>query len=116
MTRTQKTVFILVAVVALILGLTVNKVLNGRNEANPAELIDAGIRLNAVNPGPVNTGYLDPETTDRPDRLDEIKAAFPLGRFGEPDDPARLIEFLVTQAGGWIVGQVIDSEGGFRRG
>lgn len=80
------------------------------------ELIDAGIRLNAVNPGPVNTGYLDPETTDRPDRLDEIKAAFPLGRFGEPEDPARLIEFLVTQAGGWIVGQVIDSEGGFRRG
>ena len=36
MTRTQKTVFILVAVVALILGLTVNKVLNGRSEANPA--------------------------------------------------------------------------------
>ncbi len=80
------------------------------------ELIEAGIRLNAINPGPVNTGYLDPQTTDRPDRLDQIKAAFPLGRFGEPDDPARLIEFLVTEAGGWIVGQVIDSEGGFRRG
>ena len=45
MTRTQKTVFILVAVIALILGLTVNKVLNGRSEGNPTELIDAGIIL-----------------------------------------------------------------------
>ena len=80
------------------------------------ELIDRGIRLNAVNPGPVNTGYLDPETTDRPDQLEEIRRVFPLGRFGEPDDPARLIEFLVSPEGGWIVGQVIDSEGGFRRG
>lgn len=45
MTRTQKTVFILVALVAVILGLTVNKVLNGRSEGNPTELIDAGIIL-----------------------------------------------------------------------
>ncbi|MGH8381447.1 SCO family protein [Pseudomonas sp.] len=45
MTRTQKTVFILVALVAVILGLTINKVLNGRSEGNPTELIDAGIIL-----------------------------------------------------------------------
>ncbi|ROL67612.1 SCO family protein [Pseudomonas vranovensis] len=45
MTRTQKTVFILVALVAVILGLTVNKVLNGRSEGNPTALIDAGIIL-----------------------------------------------------------------------
>ncbi|MDD0976549.1 SCO family protein [Pseudomonas fontis] len=45
MTRTQKTVFILVAVVALILGLTINKVLSGRNQGNPTALIDAGIIL-----------------------------------------------------------------------
>ena len=34
---------------------------------------------------------------------------------GEPDDPARLIEWLVSDAGEWIVGQVISSEGGFDR-
>ena len=45
MTRTQKTVFVLVALVALIMGLTVNKVLKGRDQPNPAELIDAGIIL-----------------------------------------------------------------------
>ena len=45
MTRTQKTVFILVALVALILGLTVNKVLSGKNQGDPTALIDSGIIL-----------------------------------------------------------------------
>ncbi|WP_207814903.1 SCO family protein [Pseudomonas sp. 50_B] len=45
MTRTQKTVFILVALVALILGLTVNKVLSGKGQGDPTALIDAGIIL-----------------------------------------------------------------------
>jgi protein SCO1/2 len=45
MTRTQKTVFILVAVVALILGLTVNRVLSGRGAGDQSALIDAGIIL-----------------------------------------------------------------------
>ncbi|MPQ86330.1 SCO family protein [Pseudomonas sp. MAFF 730085] len=45
MTRTQKTVFILVAIVALIMGLTVYKVLNGKSQGDPTALIDAGIIL-----------------------------------------------------------------------
>lgn len=45
MTRTQITVFVLVAFVALVLGLTVHKVLNGRSQGDPAALIDAGIIL-----------------------------------------------------------------------
>lgn len=80
-----------------------------------ADLVDRGILLNAVNPGPVNTGYLDDATTDRPEALAWIRANFPLGRVGEPDDPARLIAWLVSDEGRWIVGQVLDSEGGFRR-
>lgn len=79
------------------------------------ELIDQGIVLNTVNPGPVNTGYLDAGTTDRPDQLADILAAFPLRRFGEPDDPARLVAWLVSDEGRWMVGQVISTEGGFRR-
>ena len=45
MTRTQKTVFILVALIALVLGLTINKVLSGKGKGDPTELIDAGIIL-----------------------------------------------------------------------
>ena len=80
-----------------------------------ADLIRDGIVLNTVNPGPVNTGYLDVQTADRPPEvLDEVLSRFPGGRFGEPDDPARLIAWLVSDEGRWMVGQVLSSEGGFR--
>lgn len=45
MTRTQTTVFVLVAIVALVLGLTVNKVLSSKGQGDPAALLDAGIVL-----------------------------------------------------------------------
>lgn len=80
-----------------------------------ADLIRRGIILNTVNPGPVNTGYLDIETADRPPEvLAEVLSHFPGGRFGEPDDPARLIAWLVSDEGRWMVGQVLSSDGGFR--
>lgn len=79
-----------------------------------AELLELGIVLNTVNPGPVNTGYMDPETTDRPlGELDQYLATTPFGRFGVPADPAELIGWLSTSAGSWIVGQVLTSDGGF---
>jgi 3-oxoacyl-[acyl-carrier protein] reductase len=70
-------------------------------------LIDRGITVNAVNPGPTDTGWAIRGWDPHP--------AMPLGRWGAPDDAARLIGFLCTDDGGWITGQVIDSEGGFRR-
>ncbi|MET4059251.1 3-oxoacyl-[acyl-carrier protein] reductase [Arthrobacter sp. UYP6] len=80
-----------------------------------ADLIRSGIVLNTVNPGPVNTGYLDVETADRPPEvLAGILSRFPGGRFGEPDDPARLIAWLVSDEGRWMVGQVLSTDGGFR--
>lgn len=72
------------------------------------DLVGRGILLNTVNPGPVNTGYLDGAPA-------EVLERFPLGRLGEPDDPARLIGWLVSDEGRWVVGQVLSSEGGFRR-
>lgn len=79
-----------------------------------SELLELGIILNTVNPGPVNTGYMDPETTDRSlDALDEYLATTPFGRFGTPSDPAELIGWLSTSAGSWVVGQVLTSDGGF---
>jgi 3-oxoacyl-[acyl-carrier protein] reductase len=72
------------------------------------DLVGRGILLNTINPGPVNTGYLD----DAPPALTD---AFPQHRLGEPEDPARLIAWLVSDEGRWVVGQVLSSEGGFRR-
>jgi 3-oxoacyl-[acyl-carrier protein] reductase len=73
------------------------------------QLADQRITLNAVNPGPVDTGYAPPEAHEA------VRRHFPQQRWGVPDDPARLIAWLVTDEAAWITGQVINSEGGFRR-
>lgn len=72
-------------------------------------LVEHGITVNAVNPGPVDTGYATGEAHAA------VAARFPGGRWGLPDDPARLIAWLATDEAGWITGEVINSEGGFRR-
>ena len=71
----------------------------------------SGVRIvaNCINPGPVDTGYL-PD-----DERDLVATRFPDRRWGRPDDVANLVEFLVTDAGAWIRGQVLNSEGGFDR-
>lgn len=80
-----------------------------------AELLELGIVLNTIDPGPVNTGYLDAETTDRDlEGLDARVAGTPFGRFGRPEDPAALISWLASPEGSWVVGQVISSDGGFQ--
>jgi 3-oxoacyl-[acyl-carrier protein] reductase len=73
------------------------------------QLADQEITLNAVNPGPVDTGYATPEA------YEAVRRQSPQHRWGVPDDPARLIAWLVTDEAVWITGQVINSEGGFRR-
>lgn len=74
------------------------------------QLADRGIRVNAVNPGPVDTGYLDE------DARRSLAPRFPFGRAGTPQDAARLVAWLVTDEAAWITGQTLHGEGGFRRG
>jgi len=71
---------------------------------------DQNIRVNCVNPGPNDTGYCVGETHET------IAKMFPSGRWGTPDDTADLVLFLHSAYAKWITGQVIASEGGFRRG
>ncbi len=75
-----------------------------------AHFIEKGITVNTVNPGPTKTYNPDAE-------LDKaVLERMPQGRWGEPDDAARLICWLASDEGSWITGEVINSEGGFRRG
>jgi 3-oxoacyl-[acyl-carrier protein] reductase len=77
------------------------------------QIAERGITVNTVNPGPVDTGYA--AFADQPEAHEIVRRHFPSGRWGTPDDPARLIAWLVTDEAAWITGQVINSEGGFRR-
>ncbi|MGI9254300.1 MAG: SDR family oxidoreductase [Thermomicrobiales bacterium] len=72
-------------------------------------LAEVGITVNAVNPGPTDTGWITPEFAD------VLRPKFPAGRIGRPEDAARLIAWLCTDDAAWVPGQVIHSEGGFLR-
>jgi 3-oxoacyl-[acyl-carrier protein] reductase len=69
-----------------------------------------GVTVNAINPGPVDTGWASEEQRER------VAAQFPLGQWGRPEDIAAVVSWLCSTDSRWVTGQVIDAEGGFRRG
>lgn len=70
------------------------------------ELAHLGVTANAVNPGPVDTGWMSDEG-----REDLIRQT-PLNRLGVPQDTANLVDFLCSPRGQWINGQLLMSNGG----
>ncbi|CAL9356791.1 Glucose 1-dehydrogenase [Nocardiopsis dassonvillei] len=70
------------------------------------ELAHLGVSANAVNPGPVDTGWMSPRTRR------ETAGHTPLGRTGTPEDTADLVEFLCSPRGGWVNGQLLNGDGG----
>jgi 3-oxoacyl-[acyl-carrier protein] reductase len=70
------------------------------------ELAHLKITANVVNPGPIDTGWIDEITRER------LVKAQPTGRLGSPEDIANLVSFLLSPAGSWINGQLIKSDGG----
>ncbi|PGZ79104.1 oxidoreductase [Priestia megaterium] len=71
------------------------------------ELAPLKITVNAVDPGPTNTGWMSSELKE------ELLPKFPIGRLGEPRDAAKLVIFLASEESEWITGQIIHSDGGF---
>lgn len=74
-----------------------------------AEVGRKGVTVNAVNPGPTDTGWMSEETKR------EMESKFALGRIGTPEDAARIVAWLASDEAAWITGQTIHSEGGFAR-
>jgi len=73
---------------------------------------EAGVRLNAVAPGPVDTPLLR-EGLDTPGDGDMIRAfKIPVGRFAEPEEIARVIDFLLSPESGFVHGAVWYVDGG----
>lgn len=71
------------------------------------ELADRGLLANVVNPGPVDTGWMDEDTRQA------VKEHTAANRLGTPEDTADLVRFLFSDRGGWINGQLLHSNGGF---
>lgn len=66
-----------------------------------------GITVNALDPGPTDTGWIDDQLRQ------QFLPLFPKGRIGLPEDAARVIAFLASADASWVTGQVIDANGGF---
>ena len=80
--------------------------LRGLTQAAAAELAPAGIRVNAVFPGPIATPMLDAETQAR------LAATAVSGRIGQPSEVADAIAFLVSGQASFITGSELVIDGG----
>ena len=83
----------------------------GLTKSAALEAASFGVRVNAVAPGPTDTGMLDrfTGTTERKTALD---SGVPLGRAGEPEEIAGAIVFLASSKASFVTGHVLTADGG----
>jgi NAD(P)-dependent dehydrogenase (short-subunit alcohol dehydrogenase family) len=75
------------------------------------EVAGSGVRVNAVAPGPTETGMLN-RFTGSAERKAGLISTVPLGRVGEPDEIANAIVFLTSDKSSFTTGQVLFVDGG----
>jgi NAD(P)-dependent dehydrogenase (short-subunit alcohol dehydrogenase family) len=84
----------------------------GLTKAAALEVATTGIRVNAVAPGPVDTGMLDRLTGGAQERLDYMKSYVPARRLGKPEEIAAAIVFLASPQASFLTGQSLAVDGG----
>jgi NAD(P)-dependent dehydrogenase (short-subunit alcohol dehydrogenase family) len=75
------------------------------------ELAGSGVRVNAVAPGPTDTGMLDRFTGSEEVKA-KLAAGVPLGRTGRPEEIATAILFISSDAASFVTGQILTADGG----
>ena len=75
--------------------------------ASARELADRKIIANVINPGPIDTGWMDEEIRR------SCLTRQPTGRLGTPADIGNYVSFLLSEHGAWINGQLLKWDGGF---
>ena len=77
------------------------------------ELGPQNIRVNAVCPAMINTPLVHDGDTENEEHLKEMEKQYPLRRFGEPEDVAWAMIYLLSDAARWITGTNMVVDGGF---
>jgi 3-oxoacyl-[acyl-carrier protein] reductase len=79
-----------------------------------AELGPRRIRVNAINPGLVETEGTQGAGISESDFRKQLEAQTPLGRIGQPSDIGPAAVFLASEEAGWITGETLHIAGGYR--
>lgn len=78
------------------------------------EFAPHGIRVNALGPGPIDTPILKSGRTEDEYRkaLGTLADSLPIGRLGQPEEVAAVLDFLLSDRSSYITGQIVHPNGG----
>jgi NAD(P)-dependent dehydrogenase (short-subunit alcohol dehydrogenase family) len=83
----------------------------GLTKSAALEAASSGVRVNAVAPGPTDTGMLS-RFTGTEERKAALTSTVPLGRLGEPEEIARAVVFLASDKASFVNGHILNADGG----
>ena len=85
----------------------------GLTKTAALEYIGSGVRINAVNPGPIETAITQSAFQAVPEMEEQVLTSTPIGRMGQPREVAEAVVWLCSDASSYVVGHTLLVDGGY---